>query len=170
MQGADRVNDELEVGFDETFETRWSRIERVGHVVLSLLVAAGPSGLLGHGRLSHRTTRSVASGLAIDYEPIARSQTDTQVTFRLDNPTDAGTMDLFVGSRVIEPMGLHQILPEPVRTQAVADGMMLTVAVPPHSRGARLRVMLMPSTLGPEHLLARLDGRPPLGWSQFVMP
>lgn len=104
MQGADSVNNELEVGFDETFETRWSRIERGGYVVLALLIAAGLSGLLGRGPLSHCTTRSAASDLVIDHEPIARSQTDTQVTFHLDNPTDASTTDLFVETRVIELM------------------------------------------------------------------
>lgn len=47
MQGADKVNDELEVGFDEPFESRWSRAEQVGRVVMVLVAAAGLSGLLG---------------------------------------------------------------------------------------------------------------------------
>ena len=49
MRGADAVNDELEVGFDERFEHRWVWAERAGRVVMVLFVGAALFGLLGHG-------------------------------------------------------------------------------------------------------------------------
>ena len=170
MQGADKVNGELEVGFDEKFESRWGRIERRGYIVLAVLTAVGLSGLLGRGPLSHRTDHSAASGLSVDFEPITRSQSGTQVTFHFDNPSDADTIDLFLGSHLIEPMGLHQFLPAPVRTRTVTDGLVATIAVPPHGRDEKFRIMLMPLALGPQHLRAQLAGRAPLRWTQFVMP
>lgn len=71
---------------------------------------------------------------------------------------------------MVEPMGQHQILPEPVRAQAVPGGLVVAVPVPPHSQGAEDRIMLMPLALGPRHLQARLDDPAPLGRTQFVMP
>lgn len=170
MQGADRVNDELEVGFDQTFERRWSRVERTGYGVMALFIAAGLAGLFGRGPFSHRTRHSGVSGLTVDFEPVARSQCDTQVTFHIDNPTDAPTRTLFLGTNLVEPMGLHQVQPEPARTQTTKDGLIFTLAIPPHTQGALVRVMLMPSTIGPQQMIARLDDQPPLRWNQFVMP
>ena len=170
MQGADKVNDELEVGYDEGFEKQWSRAERSGYVVMLVLVVAMLAGLFGRGPFSHRTVASPASGLAVDFEPVARSQCDTQVTFHIDNETDATTVDLFLDNHLVEPLGLHQFLPEPVVSQAAADGLRVTIAVPPHSHDTKLRIMLQPSVIGPVHIIARLQGREPLHWTQFIVP
>ncbi|WP_419730085.1 hypothetical protein [Lichenicola sp.] len=170
MQGADKVNDELEVGYDETFERRWSHAERSGYVVMLVLVAAGIAGLFGRGPFSHRTVSSPASGLAVDFEPVARSQCDTQVTFHIKNDTAATTIDLFLDNHLVEPMGLHQVLPQPVVSQTAPDGLRLSIAVPAYSHDTELRVMLMPDVIGPVHMVAHLQGHPVLRWTQFVVP
>ena len=171
MQGADLVNGELEVGFDQTFERRWHRAEQVGRVVMVLFVAAGLAGLFGRGPYSHRTDKTPDSSLAVDFEPIARSQTGTQVTFHFDNLTDTSTRKLFISAHVVEPMGLQQILPQPVNTQALKDGLLLTFGVPPGTHNAVVRLMLQPSgSVGLEHLMARLEGHPALPWTQLIVP
>lgn len=170
MQGADKVNDELEVGYDEIFERRWSRAERSGYLVMLVVVAFMLAGFFGRGPFSHRTVTSAASGLAIDFEPVARSQCDTQVTFHIDNDTDATTIDLFLDNHLVEPMGLHQFLPEPVRSQSAEGGLRLTIAVPPHVHDTELRIMLQPSVVGPVHMIAHLQGHEPLHWTQYVVP
>ena len=170
MQGADRINEELEVGFDETFESRWLRAEQAGRVIMVAFVAASVAGLFGRGPYSHRTERLADSALAVDFEPIARSQTGTQVTFHLKNATDAPTLNLFIGTNVVEPMGLQRILPQPVSTQAVQDGLLLTVAVPPGTHDATLRLMLQPVGVGPNEFVARLQGHDALHWTQLVVP
>ena len=170
MQGATRVNDEFEVGFDERFEGRWLRVEWVGRVVMVCFVAAGLAGLLGRGPLSHRTKKTPESALAVDFEPIARSQAPTQVTFHIDNPTDSPELNLFIGSNSVEPMGLQRILPQPIATKAVPDGLTLTLAIPPGSKNAEIRLMLEPSELGENELIGQLEGHAPIRWTQFVMP
>ncbi len=170
MQGADRINGEFEVGYDQPFERNWTRAEIVGRFVMVAFVGAGLAGLLGRGPYSHKTERSAESALAVDFEPIARSQAPTQVTFHIDNPTDAATMDLFLGSNTVEPMGLQRILPAPVTTKAVPDGLTLTLAIPPGARNAEVRLMLEPSTIGENQLIAQLAGHDPIRWTQFVMP
>ena len=171
MQGADLVNDELEVGFDETFERRWHRAEQVGRVLMLLFVAAGLAGVLGQGPYSHRTNWSADSALAVDFEPVARSQTGTQVTFRFSNQTDSAARQLFISTRLVEPMGLKQIVPQPIDTQAVEGGLLLKLAVPPGTQHAMVRLMLQPSgTVGVEHFEARLDGHSTLQWTQTIVP
>lgn len=170
MQGADRINAELEVGFDHIFESKWLRAEQAGRVLMVLFVAAGLSGVLGRGPYSHRTQKTAESALAVDFEPIARSQTGTQVTLHLDNPTGASTLGLFIGTTLIEPMGLQRILPQPLDTQTVQGGLRLTLTVPPGTHDAMLRLVLLPAGVGPQQLVARLDGHPALRWTQVVVP
>ncbi len=170
LRGADPINDELEVGFDEPFEASWLRAERVGRIVMALFIAAGLAGLLGRGPFSHRTEKSPQSALAVDFEPIARANAATQVTFHLDNPTDRKTMNLFISTNVIEPMGLQRVLPAPVSTKVVQNGIVLTVGVPSGTVDAELRLVMMPSSLGPNQLEARLDDHAPIKWTQFIVP
>ena len=170
MQGADRVNDEIEVGFNQRFERGWVQAERIGRVVMLILAAAGLAGLLGRGPFSHRTRGTDASALAVDYEPVARSLTSTQVTFHVANPGPDGTVGLFIGSNTVEPMGLQRIEPQPLETQAVPDGLRLTLAIPPGTHDALIRMMLQPASPGPHQLIAQLDGHEALRWTQFVMP
>ena len=50
LQGADRVNGELEVGFDERFERHWEWAERAGRLCMILFVAVGLAGVFGRRR------------------------------------------------------------------------------------------------------------------------
>ena len=170
MQGADRINDEFEVGYDEKFERNWVRAEMIGRVVMVAFVTAGLAGFLGRGPYSHQTKHTAESALTVDFEPIARSQAPTQVTFHIDNPTDSPTLDLFIGSNTVEPMGLQRVEPEPVATKAVQDGLTLTMDIPPGTQNSEVRLMLEPAVIGDNQLIAQLAGHAPIRWTQFIMP
>ena len=106
----------------------------------------------------------------MDFEPVARSQSATQITFHLDNPTAAATLDLFIGANVVEPMGLKAIIPQPISTQVVPEGLVMRVAVPSGAHDAELRLVLEPNSLGDNTLEARLQDHAMLHWTQFVAP
>jgi hypothetical protein len=110
------------------------------------------------------------TGLNVDFEPIARSQTATQVTLHLTNTTASPTEALFIGSNTVEPMGLKQMMPQPVSTEILPDGLLLTTAIPPGTRNAPFRLMLTPIGIGANELVARLNGGLPLRWQQFILP
>ena len=170
LRGADPVNGELEVGFDQAFERRWLFAERLGRIIMLLIVGVAIAGLLGRGPYSHESEKNSDGSLTVDFEPVARSQTGTQVSFHIDNPTASPTLDLFIGSTAVEPMGLQRILPQPLNTQAVEGGLKLTIAIPPGAHDAVVRLMLAPLGMGPNELRARLEGHPLLRWTQFVVP
>ncbi len=170
MQGADRVNEELEVGFNEPFEKRWLRAEQLGRIVMLLFVSVSLAGLLGRGPYSHRTNKIADQALGVDFEPVARSQTGTQVTFHLVNTSQEPTLKLFVGATILEPMGLERILPQPLKTEAVPNGLLFTIGVPPGTRDAAVRMMLQPIGIGVNRLTAHLEGHALLSWTQFVVP
>jgi hypothetical protein len=178
LRGAAPVNNELEVGYDPAFETRWRHLELVSHAGMAVVVAAALAGLFGQGPLSHRTHQTEDGRLAVDFEPIARYGTSTQITLHLSSDTPGigvqgagapSTAHVVLDSALIEPMGLQQVIPLPARSGAVAGGIEFVFNVPEGKARAEVRFVTKPNTVGP----VRLDvsqGNAHLSWTQFVLP
>jgi len=170
LRGADPINDELEVGFDERFESNWRYVMIGGRIVMLLFVLAALAGLLGQGPYSHDRVSNAAHTLGVDFEPVARSDTDTQITFHIGHASPDGTATLQVGSTMIEPMGLKMLLPQPAVSRPVHGGLALTYAVPPGERQVEVRLVVHPAAIGPVHLSAALAGEAPIRWTQVIVP
>lgn len=173
LRGADAVHDgELEVGFDEEFERSWRRVARVGRVAMLLVVVAGVTGLMGKGPFSHRTSATADKALAADREPVARYGTGTTVTLHLDMTKFAPGHDwaVHLNRAFVEPMGLQQITPTPLRQAAEGGGgLALLFAFAPDEPDAMIRLTLKPSGVGLQHLAARV-GPEVAEWDQVVLP
>jgi hypothetical protein len=169
-QGADPVNDDVEVGFDARFEHSWSIAERVGRIFMVLFVLAAGAGLLGRGPFSHRTASAPFSGMAVDYEPVARVNTSTQITFHINNDTPLDTVDVFVSTQLVEPMGLERILPQPIAEHIAGDGLRLTFAMPHGTHDGHVRLVVEPGGIGIIGEHAQLGTNPPVHWTQVVVP
>jgi hypothetical protein len=178
LRGAAPVNNELEVGYDAAFETRWRHLELVSHAGMAVVVAAALAGVFGQGPLSHRTHQSEDGRLAVDFEPIARYGTSTQITLHLfsdmrgsgiQGAAAPNTAHVVLDSALIEPMGLQQVIPLPASSGAVAGGIEFVFNVPGGKTRAEVRFVIKPNTVGP----VRLDvsqGNTQLSWTQFVLP
>jgi hypothetical protein len=170
MQGADRVNDELEVGFDARFERRWIWVQRVGTAVAIVFVGSVIAGLMGRGPYSHDSVSPPGAGMSVDFEPVARAQTPTQITFHIRNESGASELRLFVSTTVVEPMGLERVIPQPLASSPVQSGLEMTFPVAPGERDGHVRLVVQPSGVGPIELTAQLEGHVPVRWTQTVMP
>jgi len=171
LRGADPVNDEFEVGYDAFFERSWLRAAIIGRVLLAIVMLAGLAGLLGRGPFSHRTVADPSGTIKVDYEPIARYGTATQVTLHLDMRRLAEAPDVTVrlSSVFVEPMGFHQVLPQPMREAPDGGGLALTFPADRLQDDAMVRLMLTPDTVGAVQLLVRI-GSISLHWQQVVLP
>jgi hypothetical protein len=167
VRGAAVVNNELEVGYDAAFESRWRHIELTSHVFMGVIVIAALGGVFGRGPLSHRTHQTPDGRLAVDFEPIARYGTSTQITMHL-SPDTLGTARVVLNSTLIEPMGLQQIIPSPKSSEAVADGIAFVFDVAPRGDTA-VRFVIKPNDIGPIRL-AVSQGAIHLAWTQFILP
>ena len=180
VRGADRVNDELEVGYDERFERRWNIAQNVALVVMILFLLVCLSGLLGRGPFSHRTASAPDGSLHVDYEPVAREGTPTQVTLRLPNPAETPVqVSVFVSGGLAEPMGLGRTVPNAVSSMVGSRGLVLRFNVAPLQADAKIRLDAMPASAGIVHLQAWTgadgqvdlpDPRHSLHWTQVVLP
>lgn len=180
IRGADRVNDELEVGYDQTFEARWTIAQRIGLAVMVSFLLVCLSGLLGRGPYSHRTATSQDGSLHVDYEPVAREGTPTQITFRLANPGAMPTpVSLFVSGTLVEPLGLGRTVPETTAAMVGSKGLVLRFVLAPQQADAKIRLDTMPASAGLVRPRAWLgadssadppDRRHEVRWTQVVLP
>lgn len=106
MSGVETVDDDFEVGFNQTFESHWYRAEQAGRVVMVLFTQAAGPGLLGRGPYSHATARSADGALTVDYEPIARHHsTSTTLTVHIKQRWDVPhPVELRINQTNIEPL------------------------------------------------------------------
>jgi hypothetical protein len=172
LRGADPVNDEIEVGYNARFETSWHRAEWAGRGIMVLYVLAAFLGILGRGPLSHHTKHAPSGHFALDYEPVARFGTETQLTFHLADQSDGpGPHEarLFLANTVQEPLGLMRVLPQPAATIVGRDGETLVFDVPPGETDAQVRIVVEPSQSGPVTATARA-GADRIDWTQLVLP
>lgn len=170
LRGADRVNDELEVGYDLVFERRFHYAEIAGRAFLVLVVALALSGLLGRGPFSHESVRTPGGGLSVDYEPVARYDTPTQVTLHLHPVPGQSTSTVVIDTGFIEPMGLTAMEPTPLASVAHRGGLALTFGVQQTRADTLVRLELKPSVVGPVSMSATVDDAHPLTWTQVILP
>ena len=168
LRGASVVNDELEVGFDETFEIGWARLEAWGRVGMSVLVVAGLAGALGGGPLDHARTGGAGVG-AVDYEPIARWSTGTMVTLHLPPAVEDTTMVVTLSSDFVEPFGLQEISPQPVSERSEKGNLQLTMAVRGGGVDNLVRIRGKPAQIGSVPLWVQMEAAR-LKFSMFVLP
>ncbi|MBE7210708.1 MAG: hypothetical protein INR65_06785 [Gluconacetobacter diazotrophicus] len=183
-RGAAPINGDLEVGYDESFEKQWIAVQYVGLLLMVLFALACVGGLLGRGPYSHRSRAAADGTLNVDFEPVAREETATQITFHVANATALPqTVNLFVDGRMMEPMGLDHVQPQPVSAATAGDGMVLRFTVAPRQSGAAIRLGTMPSGPGLVRLRAWVgsgpadavsadepDPRHVVRWTQLVVP
>jgi hypothetical protein len=170
MRGAEPVNDEFEVGFNQTFESHWYRAEQAGRVVMVAFTLAAALGLLGRGPFSHSSSRSASGALAVDYEPITRHGVATTITVHVKRPRDKGhPLELRVNQQIIEPMGYQHSIPLANGSSLSEDGIRLTFNEPAYQSDVSIRLELMPSAVGfvPLHVS---DGTDSIDWSVLVVP
>ena len=134
-----------------------------------VVIIAGIAGLLGSGPYSHRSLNSPNHDLTVDFEPIARWDTPTQITLHIRR-TDTSAVDLHLASNFIEPMGLQGSLPTGVVEAAKGAGILVTVSMSPDQSESLVRLHAKPTQIGPIDLAVQIGDDPPLKWTQYVLP
>lgn len=171
LRGASLVNDDFEVGFDAGFEAAWSRVERGGRLVMCLAVVAGLAGFLGAGPLDHARVGNPASvGGAVDYEPIARFGTATQITLHLPPQASGRAVVVHLSEAFFEPLHVEGSVPRAAFEMADDGGVAATVRSSSKPDRNLVRFVGKPSKLGTIAVRLTVGDGPPLLFSILVLP
>lgn len=110
----------LQVTEDRSWQEKFWTSQRVGWVLMALLILAAITGLTGMGG-PLASAKAKLGGGTIEYPRITRWQADDQLEVRLD-PTSAGSTELTLSPQFVQLFAISSIQPEPKDVRATTAG------------------------------------------------
>jgi hypothetical protein len=158
---------DLEIEEDMPGQRRQWIAERCGWIAMGLVLVAAMAGLLGRGAISSATVQSAGGAVTVHYERLARLH--APATLRVVAAPPAEELSLALPRAYLASVQIEHIVPEPATTRL--EGEDLVYVFPVASRSAvEVVFRFKMDALGPLEGSVRVDGHPPLGFSQFVYP
>lgn len=160
-----------DINQDLDFSRREWRVERVGWVIIALLVLAGLLGLLGRGPLTEKVAHDANRLASVEYYSIDHAAAASELRVHLEpDVTTADTVRLALNAAYLERIEIESIEPEPSAQELAGDGIVFVfdVAEP----GQPVDLSLQYHFIGYGRATGRIaiEGGPQLSFSQFVLP
>jgi hypothetical protein len=111
----------VDIDQDEVFERRSFYVQRAGWIVMSLIVAAAATGLLGSGPLG-KAMVAAPGAFTVKYERLTRYQAEQTLQIQLQ-PAVTGRREarLWISRRFLDSSKIETVVPAPVRVEGSAD-------------------------------------------------
>ena len=162
---------DLEVHQDLPHERLEWKIERVGWVVLLLVLLGALAGLLGPGPLSRATAGQEDSALRVQYNRLARHQAPEILGVRIAPAADRdGQVRLWLSAEYVHSIELHHIDPEPEHVEAGPKRFTYTFNFSDAQSPTTVKFHFEPNTFGRLPVAIGLDEGPQLDFTQFIYP
>ena len=160
---------DIDLADDISFQERTWRVQRVGWVVMALLVAAALAGAFAWGPLSRAEAQG--EGLRIEYERFERYQAPSEIRVRLtaESVADGGVV-LVLDGNYTERVPLERVDPEPERSAPTVGGHVLYFPVPRDTPPGTVLFQIRPQRVGLVRGQIGIAGAAPVSFTQFVWP
>ncbi len=164
-----KVEGEVAVGEDLTFQRRWWIFERTIWSIFTLLIILALLGVFGRGYLAKAERRSADGSIDVRYDRVQRTGTPSMlaVSFGPEAIRD-GKIQLFVTESMVKQLGAQRIIPAPLSTTLGAGG--LTYVFPANTLPATVEFALQPDGPGSFPFSIQLPGSAPVSARVVVMP
>jgi hypothetical protein len=170
MSNRQRFGD-LEVNEDLTFQQWEWRLQRIGWVVMGVIILAGLVGVFGQGPLSKVTAGEPGTPLRVEYERFMRYQAPTQLRIHLGiRAAQDGKVRLQVSREYMENMQIEHITPEPQSVEMGPDDVYYLFSVTNSERPTTVTFNLIPQTPGWRAARVSLDEGQPIRLSALIYP
>ena len=168
MSDTKKVGD-LEIAQDLKFQHAEWRFQRVGWLIMLVVVIAALAGAFGRGPLAHATARAGDGSFELDYDRIARhfSNNTFQFKLRADTPANLDTIGIWFESEYLEGLDLQQITPTPIR---MASGQGRTTFYFEAGPGARIEFNYQPDAFGRRRSGVGIEQGASTYIRQFILP
>ncbi len=171
VSGIQRVRD-LEISQDLDFQRNSWTVERVGWVVMTLVVIAALLGLLGgDGPLATATAGDDIDPLQVHYRRFLRKHSPTQFQIDLQPGAVQGEeARIWIDREFLEGYEIRNIVPEPDSVEAGADRMIYVFTLDQASQPTTISFNVQAQQIGPAMGRVGLDGGQDVEFSQLVYP
>jgi hypothetical protein len=159
----------LELVDEESFHQRMWRVRHVGRVGMVLLVIAGLGGLLGVGPLSRAEVRG-PDGLRIEHARFVRAEAPQTLEVHIPTPAVSGGHHLAVSRTFLDRVRIESVVPAPLRTEVLADGVAYVFAAGPSATSAVATFHFTPRSMGLVQGGIGVPGLAPLTIRMLVYP
>lgn len=153
------------------FQRREWAAQRLGWVLMLLVVLAGSAGAFGRGPLASASAGTADGRLQVRYERTLRHRAPT--TLWLDvapGVAREGRVRLEIGREYLADAELARVVPEPESVETTGDGIVLTFRAGDPLRPAAIMLDVEPESYGTLRGRFALAGDAPLRLEQFVFP
>lgn len=163
------------------FQKRSWTFERIGWVVMVLLVVAALLGLFSTGPLSQVTVQDPEGLVQVQYDRFQRYRAPTtlRVTFLkpsgmespgADAPGDGATASLRISRTLVDAIGIERIQPEPEQVRSAGEALVFVFRRAAGDEADTVLFAVKPDSFGPVRGEIGLVGHEPIPLAPFIYP
>lgn len=161
----------LEIDQDLQFQEKEWRAERIGWVVMALIVLLGLLGLFSRGPLSGSTARSSGGQVEVEYERFLRDRSPVELLLRMPEPRAQGEqISLWVDKQYLQDFEIRDISPSPEQTIEAGDRLVYIFNTQPGGQPFEVKFNLQAEATGVLDGRAGVEGGEEVQFSQFIYP
>ncbi len=170
MGNMQRVGD-LQVMQDLDFEHRSWSVQRIGWVILSLIMGAAFLGLLGEGPFSAATAGEDGAPFQVQYGRFVRHRGRVQMEFKLQpGAVQGGEARVWVDREYLSGVELQNVMPQPDSVEAGPDRYVYVFKLSEPGAATGIIFDLMPVQNGIRNVRVGLEDGPELSFTQVIWP
>jgi hypothetical protein len=161
----------IDLSQDMVFERREWVLQRVGWVVIALLLVAALLGLLGHGPLTREQAVDINSASWLEYNSVDHYQASSQLKLHVGPGAASGKqLRVSLNQAYLERIELERVMPEPA-SQELGEGRVFFVFdVAEPGQPLDVAFQLAFTQFGRANAEVAVEGGPQFSFSQLVLP
>jgi hypothetical protein len=170
MSDMHRVGD-LEISQNLNFQRRSWAIQRLGWVMLALLILAACLGLFGSGPLSQAMTGRQEDPLSVQYHRFWRLKSPMSLRLHFGpQATRSGQARVWLSRSYLEAMSVQHVTPQPQQVEAGPDRLTYVFTLSPPERPTTVTFNIEPETPGSVSGQAGLENGLTVSFRHFIYP
>lgn len=168
MASVQRIGD-LEIRVDKKWQQRKWKVERIGWLLMLILVIAGLLGLLGGPGVFSNTTID-DEDVTIRYNRFVHLLEETSLQVHATPVEGEDTIRVWISTKFLEDMRLEGIVPEPESVEVTSDQLRFSFRLGTPSEEVAITFYLNPTQPGSKSGQIGVDGGSSVELSLFVYP
>lgn len=161
-----KINDEVAVGEDLSFQRRWWKFEGVMWWLIAGILLLNFAGAFGRGPLAHARISNEA--MVVKYDRVERTGTPSILVVQLQPQVFGNRVKFHVSQSFVEELGTRRVIPSPSDT-AIGNGG-LTYTFSTETGPGSVEFALQPAKPGIFHFSLQVGDYPPINARVIVVP